>query len=320
MSTPASTMEEVVANPEEPHWVSQAAFPILSLALAVMHGLLWWSLWRGHWWIAVPAMLVVSHLNHAQLIAFHEASHSLLRKSRRLNDIDGFFIGIFSFMSFSLYRAAHQTHHMHLSTARDEELWPFVEPGTPRRWRLLAAVVELTMGLLFTPFLFLRTFLRAGSPIRSPRVRQRIWAEFAVMAVVWTALLATVAWQGWWKYFLCMYLVPAWIAGNLQSWRKYIEHVGMTGSTANGATRSIVADNAIGRFVSFTLLHEPFHGVHHQHAGVSHAHLSRYADSLMPSGPDELPPFPSYRHALLHLLGQLRDPKVGAQWCEHEAH
>jgi fatty acid desaturase len=75
-----------------------------------------------------------------------------------------------------------------------------------------------------------------------------------------------------------------------------------------------VADTTLGRLVSFTLLHEPYHGVHHLHAGVSHAHLSRYVDSLMPTGPDELPPFPSYRLAFLHLLGQLRDPKVGAQW------
>jgi fatty acid desaturase len=315
MSTPARIVDETpVDSDEQPHWVSQAAFPILSLALALSHLVLWYSLFRGAWWPVVPLILVISHLSHGQLIAFHEASHGLLRKNRRLNDFDGLFIGTFSFISFTLYRAAHQTHHMHLSSERDEELWPFVQPGTPRAFRILAAFLELSFGLLFTPFLFLRTFLRKGSPIRSPRVRRRIWAEFAFMAAIWGILLGLVAWQGWWKYFLCMYLAPSWIAGNLQSWRKYIEHVGMSGNTPNGATRSIVADTRLGQLVSFTLLHEPYHGVHHRHAGVTHAYLPRLADSLAPGGPDELPPFPSYRHALVHLLGQLRDPRAGGQW------
>ena len=90
-----------------------------------------------------------------------------LRKSRLLNEIDGIIIGIFSLMSFSLYRAAHQLHHAYLASERDEELWPFVHPQMPRGARVLAAVLELTMGLLFTPFLFLRTFLRGDSPIRN---------------------------------------------------------------------------------------------------------------------------------------------------------
>ena len=82
-----------------------------------------------------------------------------LRRSRRLNEVDGIILGVMSFMSFSLYRATHQSHHAHLATERDEELWPFVHPGMPRWGRVLAAFLELTAGLLFTPFLFLRTFL-----------------------------------------------------------------------------------------------------------------------------------------------------------------
>jgi fatty acid desaturase len=100
----------------------------------------------------------------------------------------------------------------------------------------------------------------------------------------------------------------------LQSWRKYIEHVGLTGSTVRSATRSIVADGWLGRLVSFTLLHEPYHGVHHLHAGVSHAELPQLAASLAPTVPEERAPYPSYRQALADLLRNLPDPRVGAQW------
>ncbi len=137
------------------------------------------ALYFGLFWLAVPLVLTASHLMHGLLIGFHEASHGLLRKTRRLNEIDGIIIGIFSLMSFSLYRAAHQLHHAYLATERDEELWPFVIPGTPRWARVLAAILELSLGLFFTPFLFVRTFLRAGSPIRNQKLRRRVWAEFA---------------------------------------------------------------------------------------------------------------------------------------------
>ena len=68
-------------------------------------------------------------------------------------------------------------------------------------------------------------------------------------------------------------LAPAWLAANMQSLRKYIEHVGLMGSTVNSSTRSIVAHGWLGKLVAFTLLHEPFHGVHHRHSGLPHAKL-----------------------------------------------
>ena len=301
-------------EPHEPHWISRAAFPILVVLFVISQASLGFAVYRGNYWLAVPLVLITSHLMHGILVGFHEASHGLLRESRLLNEIDGLIIGIFSLMSFSLYRAAHQLHHAHLASERDEELWPFVHPTTPRGARILAAFLELTMGLLFTPFLFLRTFLRAGSPIRKKELRHRIWTEFAVVAVVWAAILTTDALLGTWKYFLWMYFIPAWLAGNMQSLRKYVEHVGLTGSTVNSSTRSIVAEGWVAKFVTFTLLHEPYHGVHHWRSGLPHPELPRHTAALDPSAPEERPPFRTYRAALRDLFINLPDPRVGAQW------
>ncbi|MDZ4405949.1 fatty acid desaturase [Prosthecobacter sp.] len=310
MQTTANFIE-----PHEPHWVSRSAFQIVVVLLLVIETALAMVLNHGaSLWLVVPLVLLASHLMHGAAVGFHEATHGLLRRNRRLNEIDGILLGVFSFMSFSLYRAAHQLHHMHLASERDEELWPFIHPDTSRWARILAAVLELAFGLVFLPCLFLRIFLRTGSPIRSKKVRRRIWAELALIAVVWTVILAAVAHWHAWRYFLWMYLAPAFLAGNLQSWRKYIEHVGLTGSTVNGSTRSIVAQGWLGRLVSFTLLHEPYHGLHHLHAGVPHAELPRLTTELQPVKPEERRPFPSYRHALLDLLRNLADPRVGAQW------
>lgn len=303
----------------EPHWVVRGAFQLLVFALVFTEVLLAYSVYRGWIWLAVPLILIASHLMHGTLIGLHEAAHGLLRKNRRFNEFDGVVIGTLSLMSFSLYRVVHQTHHAYLTTERDYEFWPLSQPSTPRWKRRLAAFFELNFGLFFGPFLFLRAFFKSSSAVRSKRVRRRVWAELGLIVVGFALLLAVVAAFGLWKYFLWLYLGPALIAANLQSWRKYIEHVGMTGDTVNGSTRSIVANTWVGRLVSFTLLHEPFHGVHHQSAGVPHSELPRHVDKLQPKNPGERPPFPSYRYALIDLMQSLADPRVGPQWQAVEA-
>jgi fatty acid desaturase len=296
------------------HWVNRAAFPIIVLGLVLSQAGIIFSVQQGWYWLAVLLVLLASHFMHGTLVGFHEASHSNLRKSRFLNDLDGVLIGTLSFMSFTLYRVAHQTHHMYLATERDEELWPFVKTDSPRWFRRWIAFVELNVGLIFTPYLFARMFLKKDSFIKNKRVRRRIWMEFALIALVNLLILAFVAWMDAWTLFLWSYVAPAIIAGNLQSWRKYIEHVGLSGHTARSATRSIIADTWTGRLISVTLLHEPFHGVHHLRSGLRHTELPVNAPLLQPVDHGDVPPFPNYRSAILDLLRNLRDPRSGSHW------
>ena len=267
----APVIDEDFSEMHEPHWALRSAFQLLVFGLVLAEVALAVAVHRGLIWLAVPLVLVVSHLMHGVLIGLHEAAHGLLRKNRGFNEFDGVVIGTLSLMSFSLYRVVHQTHHAYLTTERDYEFWPLSQPSVPRWKRRLAAFFELNFGLFYSPFVFLRAFLCSPSPVRSKRVRQRIWAELALSIVTWILIVSAIAAFDLWKYFIWLYLAPALLAANLQSWRKYIEHVGMTGDTVNSSTRSIVAKSWLGRLVAFTLLHEPFHGVHHQRAGLPHS-------------------------------------------------
>ena len=310
-----ATTEETVPDVHDDHEVSCVAFQTLVLSLALTEAALWGAVWRGWYWLALPLVLVAAHFMHGLLIGLHEASHGLLRNSRRLNELDGILIGIFAWLPFSLYRVVHQSHHIHLATERDTELWPFVLPKTPRWARRLAAFAELTLGLYYSPFLFLRVFVGRNSIVRSRKVRRRIWIEMAITVVVWTVIFVTVGYFQMWKYLLWMYLAPGIIAANLQNWRKYIEHMGLTGDTVNSSTRSIVPKSWLGKVFAYTLLHEPYHGVHHQNAGLPHTVLPRFTSLLTPKKPGERVPFMSYRHALPDLVRSLANPRIGAQWC-----
>src|SRR4051812_30706054 len=313
MVTIAPEIETRPALREE-HPINSVDFQTLVFLLAFSEIATWATLWAGWLWLTLPLVVVAAHLMHGLLIGFHEASHGLLRKSRRLNEFDGVLIGIFSFLPFNLYRVVHQRHHMYLATEKDTELWPFVLPRMPRWRRRLAAFLELTVGLFYSPLIFMRVLLQPNSPVRSRRVRRRIWFELALSVVFWTVLLASVAFWGVWKYFLWLYLVPAMIAANLQTWRKYVEHLGLMGNTVNSSTRSIVPKSWFGHVFAYTLLHEPYHGVHHQNAGLPHRVLPQFTSILVPKQPRELAPFISYRQALPDLIRSLGDPRVGAQW------
>jgi fatty acid desaturase len=309
----ATTIEREPALHDE-HSISSVTFQTLVISLALTETAIGLTVWAGWIWLTIPLVLVAAHLMHGLLIGFHEASHGLLRKSRRLNEVDGVLIGIFSFLPFSLYRVVHQMHHIHLATEKDTELWPFVLTRAPRWARRLAAFLELTVGLFYSPFIFLRVFIRPHSSVRSRKVRRRIWLELMLSLVAWTTIVAAVAIWGGWKYFIGLYLAPAVIAANLQNWRKYVEHVGLTGNTVNSSTRSIVPRSWLGHLFAYTLLHEPYHGVHHENAALPHRWLPQFTAILTPKEPGELAPFMSYRQALPDLVRSLSDPRVGAQW------
>jgi fatty acid desaturase len=265
------------------------------------------------WAAAAVLVLALGHLMHGHLLAFHEAAHRSLCPYRPLNEALGVFIGSLGFMSLSLYRAVHHLHHVYLTTERDEELWPFVTPAAPRWARRLAVLGELAFALVYTPLLFLRAFLRPGTVIRERSTRRRIWAELALLGVVLAAVVAATVWWGLWEFTLVMYFLPACLAASMQSLRKYVEHMGLTGTTPLGATRSVLPAGWAGRLFAFTLFNEPYHGAHHTYPRVPLGELPRLASALAPA-PGEPPPFSSYRRALADMLRTLGDPRVGAQW------
>ena len=117
-----------------------------------------------------------------------------------------------------------------------------------------------------------------------------------------------------WDILLVLYVIPAALVGNMQSLRKYVEHMGLTGSSVLSSTRSVVARGPVGRLVAFSLLDIPYHGVHHRFAGLPHARLVDFSSILAPTRPGELLPYPNYRSALWGMLRSLIDPRIGAQW------
>jgi fatty acid desaturase len=135
------------------------------------------------------------------------------------------------------------------------------------------------------------------------------------MVMFWTAVGAAAVWFDVVPVLLVGYLIPAYLAGNVQSARKYVEHVGLTGAHKVSLTRSVRNPSRSGRIVSRLLFNEPFHDVHHLYPKVPQEALPAVAAAENPV-PPELPVFRNYPAALVDLLRTLGDPKFGTAWTE----
>lgn len=268
------------------------------------------------YWPMIALILVNAYLAHSLVIAFHEAAHRNLCPWWPLNEYLGRLIGLQAFISLTLYRELHLWHHAYLGTPRDEEFWPFTDPVNGIWKRRLAAFAELGFGLIYTPILYFRAYIRSGSRIRIPSSRRAmIWIEVLAPWIIWGGVaIVTIQFEVF-RYFAIGYLIPAFIAGNIQSLRKYIEHLGLTGDNWATLTRAIRPTTLPGHWLSESILNEPYHDLHHRYPKIPCENLPATAEVGPPHDAAQ-PVFTSYQMALTDLLRTLADPKFGPEWQE----
>jgi fatty acid desaturase len=272
------------------------------------------SWWAGWWPLTAAAWCAIAWMDHAALTRLHEAAHGMLFRWRWLNELQGVAIGTASLTPLSVYRYVHARHHAHLGRERDPEFWPYNLPWTPRWMRVFYAWSELAVGWLLTPVLYsIRT---AASWKSVPRLqRKRLIAEWVLLIGAWGGLLVLIDAKGWWEAFLVAHLIPAWLAGTMQTIRKFTEHLGMFGEGIIAMTRTVAYRGPIGRAASASQLHVEHHATHHRYARIPYYVLPKatdvvYADALN----GRL--FSNHMRAFLDMVPHLFNPRVGPQWLK----
>ena len=306
-------MSHAVSTPVAGPTARSAYLPVWNaLTYFVCFALAIWS-WRvGLWPITVLCWLPLAYFSHAILTAFHEASHGHLRDRKWDNELRGQLIGWFAFVPLSAYRVVHTAHHAHLAEPLDAELWPYGDPRVPRWRRRFMAWGEILAGVVVTPLLFLRGVLTANIPAAH---RRKVLRDYLVMITIWGLILMAITTFGYWPEFIMVFLVPAVLAGTIQSLRKFTEHLGLAGNTAETASRTIIDQSAVGHFLSATMLNVAYHTVHHRDASIPYHQLPRATAEAIAHDPEGNPIYTSYWQAFREMMPTLSDPKVGAQWA-----
>ncbi len=79
-----------------------------------------------------------------------------------------------------------------------------------------------------------------GWALRPALYSYRTMKSWSALLAFWCVILAIVQINGWWEWFIVMHLAPAWLAGSMQTVRKFTEHLGMFGDTIVSMTRTVV--------------------------------------------------------------------------------
>jgi fatty acid desaturase len=281
---------------------------LVAATVVAMHG--------DYPWLVLALWPCTAFCGHAVLLAFHEASHGTLSRHRWLNDLHGAMIGVFICIPLTVYRYVHGYHHSHLAQREDLQLWPFINPRVGRGMRLLAAAAELMIEFVYVPIVYAVGFFR-GRKVSS-RMRRQALVGYGLSVVVWGAMLTMIDRAGAWPEFAVGYLAPALLAGNLQTLRKFTEHMGLFGDTPETATRTIDDRSLWGRLLAESMLHVNLHAAHHV-AARKPGHVLADEQLLAAPGSEGTPVYASYGRAFWAMLPSLANPRIGRQWLDEPA-
>lgn len=135
----------------------------------------------------------------------------------------------------------------------------------------------------------------------------------------WGLMIAATAWLGTWNLLLWLYVLPALVTGSMYALRKYIEHMGLMGTTPAGLSRSVVHIDPLGKLYTFTMFNIGYHGVHHAYASMPQHSLPQFTGVLADDAGESETVYPNYRRAFLDMLPSLSDPRIGSQWLADQA-
>lgn len=260
-----------------------------------------WSWWTPNpyipWLLAFPIayfFLCATSLLHEFI---HRINHVRCRWWAR-------FIGMLIVTPATAYRETHVRHHAYLNRPVDWELWPYSDPSCSRGFRRLFAWFDILAGFATSPLIYGRIYWSRQSPL-PPQARRQITLEYVASVVFWGAVFAGVTYYGQWWNFARAVALPWWIAGVMQTMRKFTEHLGMSSFDPLEGTRTVHGGNFITRICSYLNSDIFVHGPHHRSPMVTADELDTFATELRTQQERKLPFYRTYAAATWAMLPHL---------------
>lgn len=260
-------------------------------------------------WTAVW-VLWIAYFMHTWMTIFHEDVHHTLYQARWHNVFNGMIVGTLLLVPFSVYRQVHIRHHSRMNEPGDWEMWPYCDPRASLAFRRAFVVFDILLGWWAGAYIYNRIFFVPHSPVRDPKTRRRITYEYLLIAGFWSAVLAVVFKTGAWPLFLKVYVIPGFLAGVIQTFRKLTEHLGLPAGDGMAGARTVVDTSWLGRLLAYTSFHIFAHGAHHRYPQLPHRHLALVAREEGGRAPGQ-PVFASYWQAMRDMFPHLLNPGIG---------
>jgi fatty acid desaturase len=244
---------------------------------------------------------------------FHETAHQTLTPNRNTSIWLGRILGNAILVPYSVYRESHIRHHAYLNKPHDWELWPYSDPKASLGFRRVFVWFDFFFGIFGALITYGRLFWHKDSPIKDPKLRRVIWCEYAMLVAVWIGVFVAVHLTDTWSRFVAAWVIPHFVAGVIQSGRKFTEHLGLSSYDPMLGTRTVVGKSWLTKFTTYLNFDIFIHGPHHRHPRVAHRQLREKMDHYVEKQPElQYPMFRTYWEALKDAIPYMfKNPGVG---------
>ena len=207
------------------------------------------------------------------VFAYHEGTHGVLFRNRRLNTLLGTFWSCTVLTSYASYLHSHREHHRKTNV-----------PGDPQEFKEFRSVLEYVLFTLFASTVYTLILLYRSActvfgrgPAYMRRHRRQVGLDLLLTAAfIAGAVALTVAFP---LAMLAFYWVPFLIQGAVVTPLVNIpEHYGLPrGQFSALVTTRTTTTTAVLRFFVW---HNNFHAEHHMHPGIPSHNLARVHQEL----------------------------------------
>ena len=182
---------------------------------------------QGPYWITLLLAALAGLLLVRVFIIFHDCGHGSFFKSKKANDIVGFFTGLLTATPYFHWRWEHSLHHAScgdLDRRGTGDIWTLTvaEYLAAPKWKKFVYRVVRNPIILFlvAPAGLFLIYQRFSNRNASRREKMSVWSMNIAMAILAGLQIWALGWKGW----LMIQLPVTMVAGAAGVWMFYVQH------------------------------------------------------------------------------------------------
>lgn len=241
------------------------------------------------YWLTLGLSLLAGLLIVRTFIIFHDCCHCSYFKSRKANEIVGFFTGMLTLTPYGHWRWQHNVHHAtsgDLDRRGEGDIWTLTvqEYLEASRWKKFAYRLARNPVILFVVaplamFVIYQRFPSSGAKGKDRKSVMTMNVALALWAGLWS-------WLFGWQNYLMMQLPVTMVAGAAGIWMFYVQHqyedvYWESHDEWNYTTAALEGSSfyKLPKILQWFTGNIGFHHIHHLSSKIPNYHLERCHNS-----------------------------------------
>lgn len=282
---------------ERSNWRGFGQLAAHLIVMGISGGL--WATQRGHWAIALPAVIIYGFSLASMFAAVHECVHRSAFASNRVNDVVGWLAGLLSGYNSTFYRRYHKWHHRFTKVpGKDPELEDLI-PSTWTEYLWVMTGIPWWLGKIRGHWQVARGHFEGMPYLPETAYREVQRSTWLQLSVYGGAIALSVIFRQPW--FLLYWVLPLAIGQPILRFILIAEHTGCPdGDNPLTNTRTTLTLWPL----KLMMWNMPFHAEHHLYPSIPFHQLAAAHETLAPHFAHVEPGYVQVNRSVMANLGQ----------------